>query len=55
MTELSGLLLQAVCAAGPLGCEEQCSTDGLCAVTQPQRASVRECCPGVWQCPKDSL
>lgn len=48
-------LSQPVCAAGPIGCAERRPTDGLCAVTQPQRASVHEHCPGIWQCPKYSL
>lgn len=47
--------LQSVCAAGPDGSAERLSTDCLCAVPQPQRASVPEHHPGIWQHPEDSL
>lgn len=55
MTDLSAVVLQAVCAAGPVGRAERRSTDGLCAATQPQQAPVPEHRPGAWQCAKDSL
>lgn len=52
----SGLaFLQSVCAAGPNGSTERLSTDRLCAVSQPQWASVPEHRPGIWQYPEDSL
>lgn len=49
------LVLQPVCAAGPVSRAERRSTDSLCAATQPQRARVPERWPGIWHCPEDSL